>query len=245
MKQLFAIETAEQLPSLIATGERLFNKLMTYKETLQNEYKLTETPEAVMWTTAEIATGTLSKIPIPAFTSRNMIVMSPDVEEWKQLFKRQLEDRDLSEIECFYKNLSENHILVILAHELTHHIDLFPDDFEEYGDSIWFEEGMCFYLPRKLLLNETEFNQITEVEEHLVQEFEENYGQHPVEDFGSASYEGSLTSILYDYWRSYLRVKHLVEVNANGDIHQVFTWYNEWHELTKEQPFMEYVERRV
>lgn len=28
-------------------------------------------------------------------------------------------------------------------------------------DGIWFEEGMCFYLPRKLLLNDKVFDQIT------------------------------------------------------------------------------------
>lgn len=243
MKQIFAIETNEQLPDLETTGNRLFLKLKAYKDKLHNEYGLTETPAAVLWTTAELATDTFSKIPIPAFTSRNIIIMSPDMEEWKRLFQIQLEDKNLPDVQSFYESLSENHILVIVAHELTHHIDLFPDEFEDYGDSIWFEEGMCFYLPRKLLLTETECTKITEVEERLVHEFEHKYGQHDLEEFGSGSYEDSLTSIMYDYWRSYLRVKHLVEVSAKGDVHTVFRWYNEWHQTERALSFTKYLER--
>lgn len=245
MKQLYSIETADQLLKLQSAGNRLFQKLMTYKETIHSEYGLTETPKAVMWTTGELAMETFSKIPIPAFTSRNMIMMSPDIEEWKQLFLKQLEDKQLPDIRSFYQGLSEEHILVILAHELTHHIDLFPVEFEEYGESIWFEEGMCFYLPRKLLLNQEEFDEITQTEEVLVEIFKEKYGQHDLEEFGSGSYEGSLTSIMYDYWRSYLRVKHLVETVAGGDIHQVFRWYNEWHSSKQEVSFSRYLNRIV
>ncbi|WP_342526782.1 hypothetical protein MKY84_13730 [Chryseomicrobium sp. FSL W7-1435] len=241
MKQLFAIETNEQLPSLQSTGDRLFQQLITYKDKLHKEFELNEVPSAVLWTTADLATSTFSEIPIPAFTSRNMIIMSPDMEEWKRLFKMQLEEKNLPEVQSFYENLSENHILVILAHELTHHINLFPDEFEEYGDSIWFEEGMCFYLPPKLLLTETEFTTITEVEERLVQEFESKHGKHDLEEFGSGAYEGSLTSIMYDYWRSYLRVNQLVEGPAKGDVHTVFKWYNEWHQTGKALSFTKYL----
>lgn len=65
----------------------------------------------------------------------------------------------------FYESYSENQVFIILAHELTHHSDLFLDEFDdEREDSIWFEEGMCFYLPRKILLSEKEFNEITNAE---------------------------------------------------------------------------------
>lgn len=80
--------------------------------------------------------------------------MSPDLNKWRKLFLGQLEKRDLPTVHHFYENFSENHLLIIMAHELTHHIDLFPDEFDEREDSIWFEEGMCFYLPRKTLLSE-------------------------------------------------------------------------------------------
>ena len=40
-----------------------------------------------------------------------------------------------------------DHVFCVLAHELTNHIELFPDEFEdERYDSIWFEEGMCEYM---------------------------------------------------------------------------------------------------
>lgn len=44
---------------------------------------------------------------------------------------------------------------------------------------------------------------------------------HSLEDFGSDSYEESLSSIMFDYWRSYLAVKHIVEVHANNDVKAV------------------------
>lgn len=241
MKQLIAIETEEQLPRLKEAGNRLFQQLMEYKEKLQDEFELNEMPEAVLWTTTELVTTTFSKIPIPALTSRNMVVMSPDIQEWKTLFLEQLEDRVMPDVVSFYENLSEVHLLVILAHELTHHIDLFPDEFEEYEDAIWFEEGMCFYLPRKLLLTDKEFNEITLIEEKLVDEFSNKYGKHDLNKFGSTSYEGSLTSIMYDYWRSYLKVKDLVENCANGDVHRVLGWYNEWYQAKREVAFSQYI----
>lgn len=81
---------------------------------------------------------------------------------------------------------------------------------------------MCFYLPRKLLLSQEEFKEITQVETKLVQEFHEQYGQHSLDDIGSKSYSGSISIIMFDYWRSYLTVKELMEDWAKHDINKVF-----------------------
>jgi len=43
-----------------------------------------------------------------------------------------------------------------------------------------------------------------------VEMFKEDYGEHSLDEFGSHSYQGSLTSIMFDYWRSYLSVKYLI-----------------------------------
>lgn len=110
-----------------------------------------------------------------------------------------------------------------MGHELTHHLDLFPDEFdEERTDSIWFEEGMCEYLPRKYILSEAEMKEFTHIETELVQRFQDKYGENTLDDFGQGSYAGSLTSIMYDYWRSFLAVKYIVEEQFNHDIHEVF-----------------------
>ncbi|WP_230199542.1 hypothetical protein [Bacillus testis] len=132
-------------------------------------------------------------------------------------------------------------MLIILAHELTHHSDLFLDDFDdEREDGIWFEEGMCFYLPRKILLNEKEFNEITYVETELFETFKDEYGNHSLDDFGTSSYQGSLSGIMFDYWRSYLAVKFLVEVSANNDVKLVFEEYHKWDQEGRKVSLAEY-----
>jgi len=51
----------------------------------------------------------------------------------------------------------KNHLFTIVAHELTHHSDLFLDEFDDEGaGGIWFEEGICNYLSRKMTLVESE-----------------------------------------------------------------------------------------
>lgn len=215
-------------------------QLRPYQSKLEAEFLLNELPKGIVWTTSELATTTFSQIPIPAFTNRDLIYITPDLEEWKCLFLEQLEDQYLPDIRHYYETISDKHVLAILAHELTHHIDLFPDEFDdEQHDSIWFEEGMCEYLPRKYLFTDEEFNQIVNVERKLVEVFENRYGGHSLDDFGAKSYEGSLTSIMYDYWRSFLTVKQLVD-QYNGDVRAVFDQYNKWHQTGREMPLTEY-----
>lgn len=241
VKHIYAFEKLEQYESFQHQIEGFSKRLHDYEKILKEQYALSSTPKGVVWTSEELATTTFSQIPLPAFTNKNLIYMSPDIEAWRKLFIQQLEDQELPHIHRFYENYSENHLFVILAHELTHHSDLFFDEFDdEREDSIWFEEGMCFYLPRKLLLNEKEFEQITAIEAELVEVFKEKYGQHSLDEFGSSSYKGSLTSIIYDYWRSYLAVKYLVEDWANGEIHQVFNAYHQWYDNGRKIPLTQY-----
>lgn len=231
MKQIYAFEKIEEYAKYQSIIERFSKKLKEYQHILEVNYALSDTPKAIMWTTKELATTVLSTIPIPAYTNKDIIYMSPDLLAWRQLFIKQLDGKSLPHIQKFYENYSKNHLLTILAHELTHHSDLFLDEFEDdRGDSIWFEEGMCQYLPRKLLLSKEEFEEITSVETELVEVFKDKYGLRSLDEFGSSSYEGTLSSIMYDYWRSYLAVKFLVEVRANNDIEMVFEAYQKWHQ---------------
>ncbi|MFC4410784.1 hypothetical protein ACFOZY_10195 [Chungangia koreensis] len=241
MRKILAFETKEEFALHEELISRLSDRLTEYQQLLIENYALTELPKGVIWTSEELATSVFSEIPIPAYTNENFIYITPDLEAWKRIFSKQLDGKDLPEIDKFYEKNLESELLVILAHELTHHSDWFIDEFgDERNNSIWFEEGMCFYLPRKLLLNESEFDEITQVETALVQEFYDQYGNHSLDDFGSESYFGSLSSIMFDYWRSYLKVKELVEDWANHDINKVFAEYHKWNREGRKLPLTEY-----
>lgn len=241
MKQIYAFESKQDYEKYEGIIERFRKKLKGYQKILESEYSLTELPKGILWTTEELATTVFDDIPIPAYTDENLIYMSPDIEKWRKLFIRQLDGKYLPSTKMFYENYSENQMFIILAHELTHHSNLFLDDFgSEEESGIWFEEGMCFYLPRKILLNEIEFNEITKAEAELVEAFKQDYGNCSLENFGSKSYHGSLSSIMYDYWRSYLVVKYLVEVQANNDLKMIFNEYHKWDKEGRKVPLIQY-----
>ncbi|WP_231572489.1 hypothetical protein [Halobacillus sp. BBL2006] len=95
-------------------------------------------------------------------------------------------------------------------------------------------------LARKSLLTESEFLEILQVESSLVLEFEEKYGVHSLDEFGSKFYVESLTSIMFDYWRSFLAIHHLVEKQA-GSVHKVFRDYHEWDRQGRNVPLTSYM----
>ena len=241
MKQIYAFEENKEYEKYQDVIQRFSKKLNEYQNALENKYALTDLPKGILWTTEELATTVFSDIPIPAYTSEDLIYMSPDLETWRELLVRQLDQKDLPNIRKFYETYSENQMFIILAHELTHHSNLFLDEFDgAVEDGIWFEEGMCFYLPRKLLLSEKEFNEITNIEAELVEAFKDEYGNSSLEDFGSSSYQGSLSSIMFDYWRSFLAVKYLVEVRANNDVKLIFDEYHKWDKEGRKVPLIQY-----
>lgn len=90
-------------------------------------------------------------------------------------------------------------------------------------------------------LTEDQFEEITAIELGLVNIFTEDYGDNDLDDFGSMSYQGALSSIMFDYWGSYLNVKSMVE-RVNGDIYKVFKLYNRWHDQGRETSLVQYFE---
>ncbi|MFS0780579.1 hypothetical protein [Bacillus sp. 1P06AnD] len=241
MKQILAFEHVEECRKYERTIEYLAGMIGSYKHILEEQYALRDSPKGIVWTTDELATEVFSNQWIPAYTNKNVIFITPDLNGWKHLFLSQLEDKPLPDARSFYEQFSENDLLVIVAHELTHHSDLFIDEFDdEREDSIWFEEGMCQYLPRKLLLSERRLEEITAVELSLVHEFQEEYGKRLLDDFGTGSYGDRLSSIMFDYWRSYLAVKYLVEVRADQNVMKVFGEYHKWHHEGRKVPLTEY-----
>ncbi|RDI45630.1 hypothetical protein [Falsibacillus pallidus] len=241
MKNIYAFENKEDYQKYEPIIQRMSLNLKEYQHHLEERYNLNILPRRIVWTSHELAVNTFSSIPIPAFTNKDLIYISPELHHWRKLFQQQLDGRDLPSIQNFYESFGENHLLVILAHELTHHSDLFLDEFDnERRDSIWFEEGMCFYLPRRILLSEKEFNEITLVETTLVETFKDHYGNHSLDEFGKCAYEGTLTSIMFDYWRSYLAVKNLVDKQKDKNPLALFSDYRNWHEDGRKIPLTEY-----
>ncbi|TQS74211.1 hypothetical protein DX933_12855 [Ornithinibacillus gellani] len=237
MKHIYAFEDVITFENLRKDVKEIKAVLDDYQKIMEQHYELKEVPRACIWTTEELATTFFSSVPIPAFTNNDVIYMSPDVASWQELFVKQLDNKDLPDIQRYYEELSIIHIATIAAHELTHHSDLFLDEFDDdYAYSIWFEEGMCEYLPRKHLLSSQAFAKCTEVESKLVSVFQSQYGGRSLNDFGAGSYTESLSSIMFEYWRSFLTVKHLVEVKYNGDVHAAFQAYHTWHRNGKQEP---------
>lgn len=229
MKHIYAFEDIGEYEKQQGIIQRFSERLNGYQLLLEEEYALVDKPKGVVWTSAEAATSIFSDLPIPAFTNKDTIYITPDVKAWRKLFIQQMDGKDLPHIQRFYEQLSENHILTILGHELTHHSDLFLDEFgDEREDGIWFEEGMCEYLPRKLLLTEEEFEAISAIEKELVSVFTEAYKDRSLDAFGSNSYTASLSSIMFDYWRSFLSIKYLVEDRYDNNIQAVFEEYHKW-----------------
>ncbi|SET53607.1 hypothetical protein SAMN05421676_105223 [Salinibacillus kushneri] len=161
MKQIFAFENIEDYEKYQNIIERFNEKLKNYQVELERNYALRDLPKAIVWTTEELATTVFSNVPIPAYINKNIMYITPDIYDWRNFFNQPLKGLQLPKIKAFYENLSENHLFTIVAHELTHHSDLFVDEFDgEREDSIWFEEGMCDYLSRKLTLSDREFHKI-------------------------------------------------------------------------------------
>ena len=148
-----------------------------------------------------------------------------------------LEDSDaVSKIKSYYLTaLSQNHILQILGHELAHHSELFLEDFNsDLSDGIWFEEGMVEYISRRYFLSAEEFEAESEINRLLVDLLKSRYGTHSLEEFGKATYTGDYASIFFEYWRSFLAVKSIIDKHQ-GNIHSVFQSYHEWNQASGSQ----------
>ncbi|MER2120503.1 MAG: hypothetical protein ABS935_09565 [Solibacillus sp.] len=248
MKQIYAFESIQDYEIYKDEIHVLNKKLTAYKELLINQFELKEVPKSIVWTSSKIATTVFSQVPVPAYTNRETIYMSPSVSEWKAFYLSQLDDEELENsdeiqyIKNYFHSLTIDDVFCILAHELTHHIELFPDEFEEERhNSIWFEEGMCEYLSQRMTLPEQRYKELRENENSMIKLFKPKYGGFSLDDFGADSYnQTSLASIMLNYWRSAAAVHYLVECRYEGNVMKVFSNYIEWHENGRQQPFTEY-----
>ncbi|SFF97316.1 hypothetical protein SAMN05216353_11669 [Halobacillus alkaliphilus] len=189
-------------------------------------------PRGIIFHDLKSATELYSTIPLPAYTSRDLIHINPLIDTWKDIFLSTT--RGLIKAEQYYKHLSIDDIAVIAAHELTHHADFFHSEFEDWDEeeNMWFEEGMCFYIPRKMILSTDKFNEIMEVERSLIELYKPEYGEYTIDLFGDSGYRGGnglgYSSAFYDYWRSTNIVNLLIEKYCNGDMNKLIESYKNW-----------------
>lgn len=254
MKHIYAVETKEELAEYQKFVHEIGPQLNEYIDFLKKEYKVVELPGAIVWANEEIATKLIRDIPVPAYTNEFRIVMTPSLETWRDIYLKQLDDVDdnkehaglVMRIREYYNHaIARNHVMKILGHELAHHSELFPEDFDTYfNNGIWFEEGMVEYISRRYFLSEEEFDAETKVNRQLVDLLKERYGNHSLEQFGETTYEGDYASIFFEYWRSFLAVKQIIE-DYSGDIGAVFESYHKWAENNNGQTLVEWFDVEI
>ena len=248
IKQIFAFETKEEYTRYADDIKRLMEKFQQYETFLKGNFQLIHMPKSIVWTSSELATTVFSNFPVPAFTNQHTIYITPIVEEWRAFYLSQLENELLpdetnsEELKQYFESITLDHVFCILAHELTHHIELFPDEFDDdRTDGIWFEEGMCEYLSQKFTLTQEQFDELRAVDNRMIALFKPKYGQFLIDQFGVGSYEhNSLAAIMLNYWRSAAAIHHLVEERYEGNVKHVFDLYHEWHVNGRKEKLTDY-----
>jgi len=219
MNHIFAVESAEELSAYQDFVRSIDEKLRGYIAALHEQFAVNELPKTIVWTSKKIATELISDIPVPAYTNDHRIVMTPDLNTWRDIYLAQLDGLSgdpVDLIRAYYNTaLTDNHILQILGHELAHHSSYFPDS--DYQSGIWFEEGMVEYISRRWFLSDREYDEMAHINRLLVELLTPKYGNHPLEEFGAETYSGSYGSIFFEYWRSFLAVQKVVDA-YNGDV---------------------------
>ena len=230
MKHIYAFESLEEAKEYEPVINELKTKLEAYETYLKENFKLIDPPKGIAWTTGELATKTFSENPIPAYTNKDVIFMSPDKHDWRNVYFEMMIEVTDDDIEDYFNREAENLMITVAGHEMTHHIDLFFEDFDgNYIDGIWFEEGMCDYISRKYFLSDDEFKKLYEIEVRLIEYYLDQFGDESIETFGLATYGGSMHYIMFQYWRSFAIVTHLVE-EKYGSIDVVFKHYEAWYD---------------
>ena len=231
MKTLFLSENASQLEALQSIWQHMEPKLLPYIDHLFQEYSVQELPRTLVLTDAHTATYGLSDIPLPAYTNDYRIVFAPQLGVWKAIYLRQLDAypaEATAALHVYYETqLSENHLLQILGHELAHHSELFLTD-EDYETGIWFEEGMVEYISSRYFLTDAEFAAAKDAARQLTALFRAKHGWHSLEAFGQQTYANDYASIFYEYQRSFLAIDALVQ--RLGSVQAVFDEYKKWHD---------------
>ncbi|MFB5189747.1 hypothetical protein [Alicyclobacillus fastidiosus] len=205
-------------------------------------------PRGIVFHDFDSATKVFSAHALPAWTNGDLIHIDPLVADWQRIFLSAIPcdvaDDIFRDVSNYYLFLDIRDVATIVGHEVTHHMGCFARTFDaEINDAMWFEEGMCFYLPRKRLLFSQRFEALMRAEALLIELHRDQYGEHPVWRFGGSSVDGGgFVAALFDYWRATSAVRTIVEEYASGDVRKVLRVFEYWVEhLSSEQRFFDYV----
>jgi hypothetical protein len=175
------------------------------------------------------ATKVHSHYPVPAWTApeRGVINFCPEEKRWQNLMKTSVKILNLPEevekdLLKHYDRWNLDLVLNdVVGHEICHLLEFFenlPDGLE------WFEEGLCFYLPRRILsATQKELVQgIYQQEMKLVSYSQRWVKGHLLKDFSAyrTSLRNNLVVFLNDYHLAASAIRELVDETAAGDV----TW---------------------
>lgn len=242
MNPFYLVDNQNQLKSYEEFYQKHEETLQQYYLFLRKQYQVEELPQALIFANKESATSILREIAVPAYTNDIRMVMTPEKSVWQEIYLEQLDQYEAGathHLRQHYQNLSDNHLLQIIGHELGHWSELFEDDFEDYESFIWFEEGMVEYISRKYFLTDSEFQDEKKNNQVLANLFQEKNGWHSLNDFGKATYDGDYASIFYEYWRSFLTVDQLV--SKLGSEQAVFSLYHQWLQTGHSQLLLDWL----
>ncbi|GAA4074611.1 hypothetical protein [Amphibacillus indicireducens] len=93
MRNIFAFESQADYIKYEKIIEMFSEKLEKYQKIMVENFELINLPKGIIWTTEDLATTVFSDVPIPAYTNKDLIYMSPDLSSWRKLFIKQLAGR--------------------------------------------------------------------------------------------------------------------------------------------------------
>lgn len=230
MHYAYAITRPASWQAVFESGQRLNEPLTTYLAWLQTLGPVAP-PRGVVFHDFDSATTVSSTHVLPAWTDLSLIHLDPLVEDWKRIYLSTL-TQDMpaalqASVRDYYASLDYLDVATILAHELTHHLQVFTSVPEE---AAWFEEGFCFYVPRKQLLAADRRVQLQHLEKTLIDVYAERLGGHPIWQFGRSDTGGGFTEALFDYWRAISAVSRLIDHYAQGDSGRVLALFTQWND---------------
>jgi len=176
------------------------------------------------------ATKVHSRYPIPAWSApeRGVINFCPEERRWQSILKTSVKQLNLPEnvekdLLKHYDQWNLDFLLNdVVGHEVCHLLEFFgnlPDGWD------WFEEGLCFYLPRRIL-SETKKELVHEIyqQEMKLASYSQRWVKgHFLKDFSAyrTRLRNNLVIFLNDYHLAANATKELVDEIAGGDVRKV------------------------
>ncbi len=240
MKNIIAVETEDLFRDYKNRVNEIQYDINNYLDILTSNYQLVNKPKAILWTTSELATQSLSNNIVAGYTNDRFITLTPDYAYWNNFYYNLMFECDNEIISQYIRHVSSKFVLQVLGHEIAYHSDLFLEDWDE-TTSIWFEEGMVEFLSSYYLLSKEEYKMKLNAEKAAITYYSNKFRNHDLENFSVSTYdEKNNIEIFHYYWKSFVTIDKLVQDNR-GDIQSVFKQYLAWYQsdrtMTKSEWF--------